>query len=35
MEDMEEHPESLSNHRQHLCKGLNNGFAKDQVEERY
>jgi hypothetical protein len=33
MKDMAEHPELLSTHGQHLLKELNNGFAKDQVEE--
>jgi hypothetical protein len=33
-EDMAEHPESLSTHGQHRLKGLSNGFAKDQVEEK-
>jgi hypothetical protein len=34
MEDMTEHPESLSTHGQHCLKGLNNGFTKYQVEKR-
>ncbi len=34
MEDMVEHPESLSTHGCNRLKELNNGFAKDQVEER-
>jgi hypothetical protein len=34
MEDMVEHPESLSTLGHHRLNGLNNGLAKDQVEER-
>jgi hypothetical protein len=34
MEGMAKHQESLPTHQHNRFKGLNNGFTKDQVEER-
>jgi hypothetical protein len=35
MEDLEDHPRTLSTQRQHLCKRLDVGIAQDQVVEEY
>ncbi len=35
MEDLEDHPRTLSTQRQYLCKKLNISIPQDQVEEEY